>query len=264
MSNRQQLDKPDADITNYEWEITPPSVKALLQQLERFLQQKQKNLERVQAENSWLRKQLDLRLEKQVKVHKPQLPEIILWATIGLILTIGGTFIPASTLAFPWQWGEQGIQIETLQVSYQIGAVLLVGCVGGGTSALLSQIVYVVLGLTWLPIFDRGGGWEYISQPNFGYLLGFVIGAWICGIIAFSSKAKLNLLAGSSLVGLLVIHLTGIIYLAILAHFVGLSEEFNSLKEGIITYSLNPLPGQLAVVCASCMIAYVMRKIMLS
>lgn len=264
MSNRQQLDKPDVDITNYEWEVTPPSVKVVLQQLEQFLQQKQQNLERVQAENNWLRKQLDLRLEKQVRVHKPQIPEIILWATIGLILTIGGTFIPAYTIPLPWQWGEQGMQLETLQVSYQIGAVLLTGCMGGGTAALLAQIAYVVLGLTWLPIFDRGGGWEYVLEPSFGYLLGFILGAWLCGILAFSSKVKLNLLAGSTLVGLLTIHLTGIIYLIVLANFVDLSDEINSLGQAIVTYSFNPLGGQLAVVCAICMVAYVMRKLMLS
>lgn len=264
MSNRQQLNKPDADITNYEWEVTPPSVKVVLQQLEQFLQQKQQNLERVQAENNWLRNQLDLRLERQIKVHQPQLPEVILWATIGLILTIAGTFVPASTIAFPWQWGEQGIQIETLHVSYQVGAVLLVGCISGGNAALLSQIAYVILGLTWLPIFDRGGGWEYFLEPSFGYLLGFVFGAWLCGKLAFSAKAKLNILAGSSLVGLLTIHLMGIIYLIILAHFVGLSDRFDSLGAAITTYSLNPLGGQLAVVCAICVIAYVMRKMMLS
>ena len=264
MSNRQQLSKPDADITNYEWEVTPSSVKIVLQQLEQFLQQKQKILERVQAENHWLREQLDLHLDRQTKVQKPQLPEVILWANIGLILTIAGTFIPAYTLAFPWHWGEQGMQIETLRVSFQIGAVLLIGCVGGSVAALLSQIAYLVLGITWLPIFDRGGGWEYIFEPSFGYLLGFILGAWICGNLAFTSKVKLNLLAGSSFFGLFVIHLTGIIYLIALTYIPGLNHELNSLGENIMTYSLNPLGGQIAVVCGVCLIAYVMRKIMLS
>ncbi len=264
MSNRQQLSKPDADITNYEWEVTPPSVKIVLQQLEQFLHQKQKILERVQAENRWLREQLDLRLDRQAKVHKPQLPEVILWANIGLILTIAGTFIPAATIALPWQWGEQGIHIETLRVSYQIGAVLLIGCIGGSSAAFLSQIAYLILGLTGVPVFDRGGGWEYILEPSFGYLLGFVLGAWICGILAFTSKVKLNLLAGSSFIGLFIIHLTGIIYLTVLTYVPGLNKEVGSLGQNIITYSISPLGGQLTVVCGICLIAYVLRKMMLS
>ncbi|MGK7936937.1 MAG: biotin transporter BioY [Xenococcaceae cyanobacterium] len=264
MSNRHQLSKPDADITNYEWEVTPPSVKIVLQQLEQFLQQKQQTLERVKAENNWLREQLDLRIDRQAKVPKPQLPEVILWATIGLIITIGGTFIPAYTLALPWHWGEQGMHIETLRVSYQIGAVLLIGCVGGSGAALLSQLAYVVLGLTGVPIFDRGGGWEYILEPNFGYLVGFIIGAWVCGILAFTSKVKLSLLAVSSLIGLFTIHLIGVVYLTVLTYVPGLNNQLNSLGQSIITYSFNPLGGQLAVVCAGCLIAYVVRKMMFS
>lgn len=265
MSNRQQLSKPDADISNYEWEVTPPSVKIVLQQLEQFLHKKQQALEKVQAENHWLREQLDLRLHKQTSVHKPhQLPEVILWATIGLILTIGGTFIPAYAIALPWHWGEQGIHLETLRVSYQIGAVLFIGCVGGGSAAVLSQLAYILIGLTGLPIFDRGGGWEYLLEPSFGYVLGFVLGAWLCGILAFQAKVRLNFLAVSSLVGLLAIHLTGMIYLIFLTYFPGLNNELDSLGQNIMTYSFSPLGGQLAVVCAICLIAYVMRKMMFS
>ena len=264
MSNRQQLSKPNADITNYEWEVTPPSVKILIDQLEQLLQQQHQTLNRVQAENHWLREQLDLRLDKQAKVHTPPLPEIILWATIGLILTIGGTFIPAYAIASPWHWGEQGVQIQTLQVSYQIGAVLLTGCLGGSGAGLLSQLAYVVLGLTWLPIFDRGGGWEYIQEPNFGYLLGFILGAWVCGVLAFKSKANLNLLAGSCLAGFLTIHLTGIIYLAILPHLPGVDRQLDSVWQNIMTYSVHPLSGQLVVVCAITLIAYLVRKLMIS
>ena len=264
MSNRQQLSKPDADITNYEWEVTPPSVKIVLQQLEQFLHKQQKALEKVQAENNWLREQLDLRLAKQTKVHQPQLPEVVLWATIGLILTIGGTFIPAYAVPWPWHWGEQGIQIETLRVSYQIGAVLLIGCLGGQTAALLSQLAYITIGLSGVPIFDRGGGWEYLLEPSFGYILGFALGAWLCGHVAFLSKVKLNLLAGSSLLGLCSIHLTGIIYLIFLTYFPGLNQGLAPVGQNIMTYSLSPLGGQLAVVCAICLIAYAIRKMMLS
>ena len=264
MSNRQQLSKPNADITNYEWEVTPPSVKILIDQLEQLVQQKQISLDSIQAENLWLREQLDLQLNKQTKAHTPPLPEVILWATIGLIITIGSTFIPAYMIAPPWNWQEQGLQIQTLQVSYQIGAVLLTGCLGGGGAALLSQIAYIVLGLTWLPIFDRGGGWEYIQEPNFGYLLGFILGAWVCGLLAFKAKANLNLLAGSCLAGFLIIHLTGIIYLTVLPYLPGLDSQVDSLWQNIMTYSVNPLSGQFAVLCAVVVIAYLTRKLMFS
>ena len=40
---------------------------------------------------------------------------------------------------------------------------------------------YVLLGLCGLPVFTKGAGLSYIFQPTFGYLAGFILGAWVCG-----------------------------------------------------------------------------------
>jgi biotin transport system substrate-specific component len=264
MSNLQELPKPDADITDYEWEVTPPTVKVLLERLQKLLKQKQKNLEHLQFENHWLREQLDIKLNQNESNYLPPLPEILLWAIVGLILTIGGTFVQAYTVTAPWFWFGKGLAVQTLGVSYQIGAVLLTGCVGGANAALLSQLLYVCLGLFGLPIFDRGGGWQYLQEPHFGYLLGFIFGAWLCGFLAFRQLATLFSLISSCLVGLVIIHLSGILYLTVLYYTSGLGRELNSIWQGILIYSWNLLPGQLAVVCAAASIALVMRKLMFS
>jgi biotin transport system substrate-specific component len=149
-----------------------------------------------------------------------------------------------------------------LGVSYQVGAVLLTACLGGKNAAMFSQIIYILLGLLGLPIFDRGGGSIYLQQPHFGYLIGFVVGAWLCGWLAFQSLAKFATLIASSMVGLFTIHLVGITYLTIMYFITGLGAEIDSLTQAIAIYSLQPLPGQIAVVCATSLIAFVMRKIM--
>ena len=264
MTNASELPKPNPDITDYEWEVTPYRVKIIFAGLEQLLQQKQENLEYVDQENQWLRQRLDSEIERTYNPMMPLLPEIILWAIIGLILTVSCTFIEAHTLNFPWLWNEQATVIPTLGVSYQIGAVLLIGCIAGRNAALLSQVAYVILGISGLPIFERGGGWQYILEPNFGYLLGFIFGAWLCGYLAFQKLVYLDGLIMSCAAGLLAIHLTGIIYLAVLYFIPGLGTGLNSLMEGISTYSLALLPGQLAVICATVFIAYVLRKLMFS
>ena len=264
MSNLKQVPKPNADITDYEWEITPPTVKVIVERFQNLLKQKQKTLESLEIENEWLRKQLDLQLAQPNQVYVPPLPEVILWAAVGLILTIGGTFLQAYTLATPWFWQGTEIKIQTLGVSFQIGAVLLTACLGGKNAALLSQFSYLILGLIGLPVFDRGGGWQYFQEPNFGYLLGFIIGSWLCGFLAFQSSAKLSRIIASCLISLVVIHLTGIVYLTILYYVTGLGRGIESLFQALSIYSLNPLPGQIAVVCAISLIAFLMRKIMLS
>ena len=262
MSNLKELPKPNSDITDYEWGVTPHPVKAIIDQLQQHLQQKQHNLENLQRENNWLRHQLDLILDKPNRSYVPSLPEVLLWAVIGLILTTAGTFIPAYAVAAPWSWWGNGFGVQTLGVSYQVGAVLFTACLGGKNAALISQLAYVLLGLFGLPIFDRGGGTDYLQQPHFGYLIGFIVGAWLCGWLAFQTRVRFSSLIASCLAGLIVIHLVGMVYLTVMYFVTGLGEEINSLGQAISIYSIHPLLGQLAVMCAVTLVAFVMRKVM--
>jgi len=189
-------------------------------------------------------------------------PIELLWAFVGLILTIGGTFLPAFVANPSVIWDHQSLQIQPLGVTYQIGAVLLIGCIGGKNAAILSQIAYLVLGLTLLPVFTQGGGLAYLQQPTFGYLLGFIPGAWICGWLAFKVKLRLESLAFSCLCGLISVHLIGLSYLTIAFWLKLTNLKGLSLPEAILKYSVYPLPGQLAIVCAVTVIAFFLRRIM--
>jgi len=189
-------------------------------------------------------------------------PTELLWALIGLILTIGGTFIEAFTTNAPWNWGHQGLQAHSLEVNYQIGAVLLVGCMGGRNAGAISQIAYLLLGLTWLNIFSQGGGIGYVVHPSFGYLLGFIPGAWVCGWLAFRLPVRLETLLFSCLGGLLTIHVTGLLYLIAGYRLGWLHNLAQSFWQMAITYSLALLPGQLAIACTVTVLALVLRHLM--
>lgn len=187
----------------------------------------------------------------------------LLWAIIGLILTIAGTFVEAFTTNFPWSWTEHGIEIHSLGVTCQIGAVLLTACLGGKRAGVLSQLAYVGLGLAWLPVFSRGGGISYLAEPTFGYIMGFVPGAWLCGILAFRREKQLEWLALSSLLGLVIIHGVGIVYLVGLHYFnLMVFDALLPLLPTIIQYSWQPLGGQLVLVCAVAVLAYGLRNIL--
>ena len=189
-------------------------------------------------------------------------PIELLWAFVGLILTITGTFLPAFVANPSIIWEHQNLQMQPLGVTYQVGAVLLMGCIGGKNAAILSQIAYLVLGLTLLPVFTQGGGLAYLQQPTFGYLLGFIPGAWICGWLAFKVKLRLESLAFSSLCGLISVHLVGLSYLTIAFWLKLTNLKSLSLEDAILKYSVYPLPGQLAIVCAVTVIAFFLRRIM--
>ncbi|NJO76660.1 MAG: biotin transporter BioY [Leptolyngbyaceae cyanobacterium RM1_406_9] len=189
-------------------------------------------------------------------------PTELLWALIGLILTIGGTFLEAFTTNLPWNWSQDGVQTYSLQVNFQVGAVLLVGCLGGKRAAALSQIVYLILGLTRFPVFTQGGGLDYIYQPSFGYLLGFIPGAWVCGSFAFRLPSRLESLSFSCLCGLFTIHATGLGYL--IATYALRWVDINALSfpQAVLNFSIYPIPGQLAVVCAVTVLAFALRHLM--
>ncbi len=186
----------------------------------------------------------------------------LLWSMIGLLLTMGGTFLEAYFTTLPFGWSKQGIQTFSLGVTYQIGAVLLVGCLGGKNAAALSQIAYLVMGLTLLPVFAEGGGIGYVKLAHFGYLLGFIPGAWLCGLFAFKARPRLETLAFSCLSGLFTVHICGISYLFISYFFHFKGTEILSLTEAVLKYSWFVLPGQLVVVCAVTVLAYVLRHLM--
>ncbi|MFN4065683.1 MAG: biotin transporter BioY [Thermosynechococcus sp.] len=194
-----------------------------------------------------------------------------LWAILGLLLTVTGTFMEAA-IAIPNLFNEGGqlvlpsswaaVPVYALPVSYQVAAVLLVGCMGGRQAAALSQMAYLILGLSGFQVFSQGGGLDYWREPTFGYLLGFVPGAWVCGWLAFRPQRQVSLewLALSSLAGLALIHGCGVLYLGGLALAGQLSQPLGELLE---QYSLFALPGQLVIVCVVATVARVLRWILL-
>jgi biotin transport system substrate-specific component len=190
-----------------------------------------------------------------------------LWAFIGLLLTIGGNFLHASIVGLPSSGTVPNVPVpflgvNFLGVNYQIGAVLFVGFMGGRNAGVISQVAYLLLGLANFPFFAQGGGLGYVQQPMFGYLLGFVPGAWVCGYFAFRSAPKLEWLALCGLSGLTVIHAIGALYLWAAHSLKWADASKMTLNVALATYSGSLLPGQLAVVCAVSVLAFLMRKMM--
>ncbi|WP_373543867.1 biotin transporter BioY [Chamaesiphon sp.] len=195
-------------------------------------------------------------------------PYILMWTIVGLFLTIGASFLPAYVTNSPWQWLSDGVTAYPLGFKCQVGAVLLVSCLGGRTAGVLAQVAYLLLGLLWLKIFNDGGGIEYLQKPTFGYLLAFIPGAWVCGQLAFkrfprtaTSTPHLEYLGLSCLCGLITIHAIGIIYLILFQLFNWQDGEF-TLLESIANYSIYPMISQLVMGCTAASIAFIVRRIM--
>ena len=49
------------------------------------------------------------------------------------------------------------------------------------------------MGLIGVPVFAEGGGIWYVMKPSFGYLIGFIIGAFLTGYIIEKSKKSISI-----------------------------------------------------------------------
>ena len=97
---------------------------------------------------------------------------------------------------------------------------LVRGILLGSKLGALAVLLYVVIGLLGLPIFAAGGGLAYIVRPSFGYLIGFIAGAYVTGIICEKTNeiaAKKYVLAVLS--GLLATYMIGLGYKYIILNY---------------------------------------------
>lgn len=96
----------------------------------------------------------------------------------------------------------------------QVFMVLLAGGLLGARWGAISQLEYLALGLAGFPVFSGGvSGPLAFSGPTGGYLVGFVVAAWVVGTMARSGRGFIRMFA-ANLCGVCIIHLLGWWWLA--------------------------------------------------
>lgn len=98
----------------------------------------------------------------------------------------------------------------------QIPAVLFIVGLLGRRLGITSILLYIITGLFFLPVFALGGGWRYIFEFGFGYILAYLPAAFLAGGILKRGYSYKNT-AKAVFVGVLTIHILGILYMICLA-----------------------------------------------
>lgn len=161
-----------------------------------------------------------------MKLRAKDIAQIALFAALTAI----GAFLKVPVPVIPF----------TLQAFF----VAMSGVLLGSKKGALSQILYVLIGLAGFPIFTQGGGITYIFKPSFGYLAGFILGAYLTGFLTERLKSMnfirvfLCMVAGRG-----VIYLIGLPYLYLIYNFY-IGKDFSvwaTLYNGMFIF----LPGDL-------------------
>jgi biotin transport system substrate-specific component len=160
----------------------------------------------------------------------------MVYAALFGALTAAGAFIVIPLPPVP-------ITAQTFFLN--VAAILL-----GGPLGAVSQFIYVMLGIVGIPVFAGGkAGLGVLFGPTGGYLLGFIIAAFVIGMI---NRMKKN--AGifwhifSMLIGMLIIYSIGSIQLSLVAKM----SFPNALAVGVLPF----IPGDIikiilaAIICS--------------
>lgn len=112
------------------------------------------------------------------------------------------------------------LPLSPVPLTGQTLGVSLSGLLLGPWWGAASMAVYLVAGIAGFPIFAKGGsGLGTVLGPTGGYLLAFIPGAWLTGVLAFRAPASrattpaspgtARLLAAGLAGSVLVVHLAG-------------------------------------------------------
>ena len=108
---------------------------------------------------------------------------------------------------------------DTMNFTLQWLFGLLAGLLLGSKRAFRSVAVYLITGLIGFPIFARGGGPAYLLRPTFGFLLGFLLAAWVIGFLCEKLRpAKSITCFFITLAGFVLYYGTGILYFYLITH----------------------------------------------
>ena len=136
------------------------------------------------------------------------------------------------------------IPIPHVPLTLQTLMVMFSGIILGGRLAALSQLVYILVGLLGIPILAYGGGPGYILQPTFGYLLGFVLGAYVIGSLTEKRETLgRGFLLLALLSGTVAIYLPGVSVLYLNLNII--QQKTISLITAVKVGLLLPLPGDI-------------------
>jgi biotin transport system substrate-specific component len=145
-------------------------------------------------------------------IYTRTFPRAAGWLRDVILIVLGALFVAAlAQLKIP-------LPFTPVPLTGQTFAVLLVGATLGSKRGALSMALYIALGALGLPVFAGGeSGVAYLSGATLGYLVGFVMAAYVIGLLAergLERSVRTSLIP--FLVGTIIIYACGVAWLTIL------------------------------------------------
>ncbi|MFH1454140.1 MAG: biotin transporter BioY [Armatimonadota bacterium] len=159
-------------------------------------------------------------------------------------LTAAGAYI-----AFPTPFSPVPVTLQSL-------FVLLAGALLGSSYGALSQIVYILLGVSGIPVFAGGAAGPFaLAGPTGGYLLGFIIAAFTVGKLSeIIKKNNFYIYTGTFTLGTFIIYIIGAGYLKFFMHI--------NFKSAVFLGILPFVPGGILKIIGGSFLAVKLKRIL--
>lgn len=145
------------------------------------------------------------------------------------------------------------LPFSPVPVSGQSLGVMLAGSILKTKQAVLSVLVFILIGAVGLPVFSGfAGGMSVVLGPRGGYYLGFLIGAAAIAWIRGKNNNILRLALANVVGGIFCVYLFGILWLNFLTGM--------GLKAAFLAGALPFIPGDLFKVFAATAIGIILNK----
>lgn len=143
---------------------------------------------------------------------------------------------------------------------------MMAGAILGARLGAFSTAVYVLIGLLGVPVFAKPpfGGFTYVLQPTFGFLLGFILSAYVIGrLLEKNPENSLLRYTLAMVAGIVVMYAVGIPYLyGIIKFYLGKPfTMWRAVQIGMLPFvGLDLVKGLLAAVVAKSVHSRLVRQ----
>lgn len=110
------------------------------------------------------------------------------------------------------------IPLPFVPMTLQTMVCMLAGLLLGPKLGAAAQTLYMLMGLAGIPVFTSAAGPAAVLAPSFGYIIGFIFGAWLTGTLRDFFKQKYGTVSRiqyftAAMAGVLLVYVIGVAYL---------------------------------------------------
>ncbi len=131
-------------------------------------------------------------------------------------LTLKGMILAAAFAALTGILTQVQIPLEPVPINLALFSVYLAGALLGPKYGLISMLVYVLLGAVGVPVFSGfSGGLHKLVGPTGGYIAGYILCAFVVGLLSRKWNFHFTMLSVAMLIGLAACYALGTVWFMI-------------------------------------------------